>query len=67
MNAVHVLEREPIDERVEKADFLGAAEAEHVGHVPLDQELRHELATGHAADDAPCSGFGRCPLEAARE
>ena len=67
MNAVHVLEREPIDERVEKADFLGAAEAEHVGHVPLYEELRHELPSGHASNDAPCNRFGRSPLEAARE
>lgn len=67
MDAVHVLEREPVHECVEKADFLGAAEAEHVGHVPLDEELRHELPSGHASNDAPYNRFGRSPLEAARE
>ena len=42
MQPVHVLKVEPVDECVEKAHFLGAAEAEDIGHFPIEKKLRHD-------------------------
>ena len=52
VQALDVLELEPVDESIEKPDLLGTAETEHVASIPFEQKLRHELAAGLVAKNA---------------
>ena len=58
MEPVYVLERQAIHQGIQKAHLLRATESEHVGHVPVDEELGHELAAGHVGEYAARTGGG---------